>query len=82
MLIFQTKVTFKTVFLLPQSTSSVVCSQQTLIFHMCVIPHRRNYKGFEPLEMATSADAFEDFVAASYLTHQLKQFRTTERKKI
>gem|GEM_PF-3660948 len=49
---------------------------------MCVIPHSRNYKGFEPMEMATSADAFEDFVAAFYLTHQLRQFRTTERKKI
>ena len=56
--------------------------QQTLIIHMTVIPHRRNYKGFEPIEMATSTDAFEDFVAPPSLTHQLRQFRTTERKKI
>ena len=41
---------------------------------MCVIPYSPKYKGFEPMEMATSADAFEDFVAASYLTHQLRQF--------
>ena len=34
------------------------------------------------MEMATSADAFEDFVAAFYLTHQLRQIRTNERKKI
>jgi len=34
------------------------------------------------MEMATSADAFEDFVAPPSLTHQLRQFRTTERKKI
>ena len=55
---------------------------ETLIFHMHSIPHRRNYKGFEPLEMATSADAFEDFVAPPSLTHQLRQFRSNERKKI
>jgi len=56
--------------------------QQTLIIHMTVIPHRRNYKGFEPMGMATSTDAFEDFVAPPSLTHQLRQFRTNERKRI
>jgi len=49
---------------------------------MCVIPHRRNYKGFEPMEMATSADAFEDFVAAASFAPEHGLFRTTEGNKI